>query len=298
MANLAGDHLPIRLLTHCNPVFGTDSVKYPCYSGDLLNSDSLSEFLAPESYVINLAYLNRESAAANLIAITNLVRAAKQVGVRRLVHVSTAVVAGKADTNEVTESTACEPVTAYETTKLAIETRLLEEAAGELEVVILRPTAVFGGGGLNLLPIIERMKSTSAWKRYLLACIHGDRALNAVSVRTVVEAIRFVAQLETVPCPPILLVSEDDEPENTYIGVEGRLCDSLSIPRYAFPVIRFPELFLRLILLLRGRSNINPCRRYSPRRLQCLGFRKSTSLDLAINELAATLGAHREDSQR
>jgi nucleoside-diphosphate-sugar epimerase len=297
VANLVLDRKRLHVLSHREPVSLTGLSDSRAFTGDLLNPDSLDAFLVPDAVVVNLAYLKQQTLAANLEAITNLVRGAKRAGARRLIHVSSAVVVGRASGGEISESTPCNPLTAYERTKLAVEHRLLEEAGDQLEVVILRPTAVFGKGGLNLLSMVGTVRYGLPWKRYLLACLHGDRTMNVVSVHTLVAAIRFVAQMETLPLPPVFLVSDDDVPNNTYRGIEQRLLDTLGIRRHVVSVIRFPEVILQLVLRLRGRSNIDVRRRYSSQRLHALGFRKPVSLDAALAEFALAVGARDEYTQ-
>jgi nucleoside-diphosphate-sugar epimerase len=80
------------------------------------------------------------------------VSAAKGARVRRLVHVSTADVYGPDQTGRITEKAIPKPVYAYEKLRLFEEEWLLDEAGDELEVVIVRPTRVFGEGEDWILP--------------------------------------------------------------------------------------------------------------------------------------------------
>lgn len=83
--------------------------------------------------------------------LRHLVSAARRAGVRRIVHVSTADVFGSDQFARVNEKSALRPKHAYERLKLFEEEWLLE-AAGDVEVVILRPARVFGEGEDWILP--------------------------------------------------------------------------------------------------------------------------------------------------
>lgn len=75
--------------------------------------------------------------------LQKIVTAARRAKVRRLVHVSTADVYGPDQKGAVTEKSPLRPVHAYERLKL-YEEQWLMGAAEDLELVIVRPTRIFG----------------------------------------------------------------------------------------------------------------------------------------------------------
>jgi dihydroflavonol-4-reductase len=83
--------------------------------------------------------------------LQHLVSAARRADVRRIVHVSTADVYGSDHFSRVNEKSRLRPSHAYERLKLFEEEWLLK-AAGEVEVVILRPARVFGERDDWILP--------------------------------------------------------------------------------------------------------------------------------------------------
>jgi len=83
--------------------------------------------------------------------LQRVLEAARAARVRRLVHVSTADVFGPDHFARVTEKSPLKPAHAYERIKLFEEEWLLE-AAGDVEVVIVRPARVFGSGEDWILP--------------------------------------------------------------------------------------------------------------------------------------------------
>ena len=83
--------------------------------------------------------------------LQHMVAAARRADVRRIVHVSTADVYGSDHFARVNEKAQLKPSHAYERLKLFEEEWLLK-AAGDIEVVILRPARVFGEGEDWILP--------------------------------------------------------------------------------------------------------------------------------------------------
>ena len=78
--------------------------------GDLLNLDSLVDFLEPNATVINLAFLRNQSVEHNIRATMNLAKACSLVDVARLIHCSSADVVGRVTDDVITEETICSEV--------------------------------------------------------------------------------------------------------------------------------------------------------------------------------------------
>ena len=92
-----------------------------------------------------------------------VVEASRRAGVRRIVHVSTADVLGPGRAKRADERSEPHPVHAYERLRLFEESWLLD-AAGDLEVVILRPARVFGLGEDWMLPrLMAAMATGRLW---------------------------------------------------------------------------------------------------------------------------------------
>jgi nucleoside-diphosphate-sugar epimerase len=288
LAALASDRAAsVRVLVHRHdPRTGQAAANTATVSGDLLRPESLGAFVAPGSTVVNLAYLEAASHDDNLAAATNLARACRAGGARRLVHVSTATVVGAVRDDVITEATLPDPRTDYERTKLAVERRLAKEASGALELVVLRPTAVFGPRGRNLLALAGRLATGAAPVNYVLSCLHGRRRLNLVCVDNVVAAIRFVSSLPVMGGSDTFIVSDDDDPLNNYRAVESLLAARLGRGGYPVPPLPVPAAFLAAVLRLRGRSNANPNRVYSAAKLARAGFRPPTTLAAGLESFA------------
>lgn len=271
--------IKVHVLVHRNRAKKHDNISF--FEGDLLKPGSLDALLGENSTVINLAYL----AQHNLEAMTNLANACAKNQVRRLIHCSTAVVDGRARGDKIFENTPCVPTSAYEKTKLQLEAILLETALGKFEVSILRPTAVFGPGGKNLLKLANELMVANQWINYVRSCLFNRRSMNLVSVENVVAALEFLLDAKKVD-REVFIISDDDSPVNNYHDVENRLLAHFG---KAYPVsqVFIPKFLLSALLRLAGKSNTNPLKKYSDQKLVALGFKKPQDLEAAINAFAA-----------
>jgi nucleoside-diphosphate-sugar epimerase len=279
----------MRCLTR-NPSHLTAPPGVVIVAGDLRDPATLGAFLARDAVVVNLAFVRDATVDESRALALDLAAACRRAGVRRLVHVSTADVLGASDTDLADESTPCLPRTDYERGKHAIETALLA-AADSLELAVLRLAAVFGPGGRNLVAHAQRVASGSPLAQYAAACFHGRRAMNLVSVGTVVAAIDFVANLERPLRAEVVFVSEDDAPANNYRDVEAVLRRAFGRPAPSFPTLCAPAWLQRTVLGAAGRSNTNPLRRVSPAKLRGLGFRAPATFEAALEDYARYLAA-------
>jgi len=95
--------------------------------------------------------------------LVRVVEAARHAGVRRLVHVSTADVYGPDHFKRINEKAELKPVHPYEKLKLMEET-WLKTKAGDLEVVVLRPSRVFGPGEDFIIPpLLSHLAAGRLW---------------------------------------------------------------------------------------------------------------------------------------
>lgn len=271
--------IEVRVLVHRSTT-NNNHTNIDFIEGDLLKPDSLDGLLVNDCTVFNLAYL----AQNNLEATMNLAMACSKNKVRRLIHCSTAVVSGNVKNNFVNESTPCFPVSEYEKTKLNIEQTLLEASIGKFELAILRPTAVFGVGGKNLLKLANELMTQSCFFNYLRSCLFNRRSLNLVCVENVIAALIFLFDAEKIGCETFL-ISDDNSSANNYRDVESRLLARFG-KAYLVPRVFVPEFILAKLLYLVGKSNANPSRKYSDQKLAGLGFKKPQNFEAGIDAFA------------
>jgi len=237
--------------------------------------------------VLNFAY--QAGAAEKLAEALGAACAARQV--RRLVHVSTVSVYGAARGEVVDEETPCAPRTPYEVEKHAAEQILERHARGRFELVILRPTAVFGPGGRNLESLARRVLRRPWPLRYLRTCVMGRRRMHAIDVDCVAAAAHFAAAQPMSAGVERFIVSQDDELANDYAALEAFFAWRFG-RRNPLPPIALPAGVLATALRIAGRSNAEPGRRYDNSRLLARGFRPPRPFVSALEEYAAWIEGH------
>ncbi len=254
--------------------------------GDLGDATFLERAIPQGSAVVHLAYDAQAGADRNFALATRLAEACVRTGVERLIHVSTAVVVGRCDERVVTETTEPKPVTEYQRTKLEIEAIIGRLTRERVPVVTLRPTAVFGPGGANLVKLTDNLHQGPAWKNYLRSSVSGRRSMNLVPVETVVAAIQFALQSARALEDTLYLVSEDDSPGNNFREVERSLQRGLGLTDYPVPRVPVPQACLTLALGMTGRLSLHPRIRFSAARLARAGFVAPITFQEALDRYA------------
>jgi dihydroflavonol-4-reductase len=139
---------------------------------DLLDPESLAAAMKDVEVVYHIAALFRAAGlpkatyrAVNADAVATLIDVAAKTGVRRVVHCSTVGVHGDVEHPPANEEAPLRPGDIYQETKLLGE-QLAREAAARtgIELVIVRPTGIFGPGDRRLL----KMFGTIARGRFVL----------------------------------------------------------------------------------------------------------------------------------
>ena len=131
--------------------------------GDLLDRDSLRAACKDIDIVYNIAALYRQAGLpkeayrdVNARGVGGLIEAAGACGVRRVVHCSTVGVHGDVERPPADEDAPLRPGDVYQWTKLEGES-VAREAAGRtgVELVIARPTGIYGPGDRRLLKLFR-----------------------------------------------------------------------------------------------------------------------------------------------
>lgn len=280
------DRFKLRLLMRNRNAFEhLSNDKVSIYEGDLLKPDSLTDFLQPDSTLIHLAYIDNDW-NANIEAVSNLIKAVKQSGVKRVVHCSTAVVIGFHAKGVVTEETMPAPKGEYQQTKYRIEEILRTELTPNVELAILRPTEIIGPGGRGLHAMIKRLHNERSYKNFIYHCILKSRRFNYVSVYNVVAVLILLASSPIMQTGEIYNVSDDDDADNNYAAVEKIIKSNLNYKHeYSFD-IGLPRSFLSLLFKILP-SFSPPNRVYSHTKISSLGYRKVTTLHSTISEIVS-----------
>jgi nucleoside-diphosphate-sugar epimerase len=92
--------------------------------------------------------------SVNVVGTANLLVAARDAGVGKVVHTSSSAVFGIPDENPVTEETPCRPLESYGRAKLEAEVLCREAVASGLDVTIIRPRTILGHGRLGIFAVL------------------------------------------------------------------------------------------------------------------------------------------------
>lgn len=256
--------------------------------GDLADIETVTPVLVPDSVLVHLAFLRRGVAAEHVRVAECLAEAAAKARVRRVVLCSTADVVGRSSALRVDESTPCEPYRPYHHVKLAIED-VFARAAGAFELVVLRPTAVFGPGGSNLVALATHLRTRTALMNYAHSSLAGHRTMNLVAVENVVGAIQHLVSASSAVARGVYLVSDDDDPLNNFRDVEQALMTALGRRDYPVPPLPLPSSVLAAAGRLTRRGFVNPRRRFDAGRLVRVGYIRRTTLRPALTRFAEWL---------
>jgi nucleoside-diphosphate-sugar epimerase len=92
--------------------------------------------------------------SVNVVGTANVLVAARDARVGKVVHTSSSAVFGIPDSNPVTEHAPCHPVEAYGRAKLRAEQLCHEAARAGLDVTIVRPRTILGHGRLGIFAVL------------------------------------------------------------------------------------------------------------------------------------------------
>ncbi len=92
--------------------------------------------------------------SVNVVGTADLLVAARDAGVTKVVHTSSSAVFGIPEANPVTEATPCRPLEAYGRAKLEAELLCHDAVASGLDVTIIRPRTILGHGRLGIMAVL------------------------------------------------------------------------------------------------------------------------------------------------
>ncbi|WP_287029885.1 NAD-dependent epimerase/dehydratase family protein [Pseudomonas sp. UBA6310] len=252
------------------------------YIGNLNTPDSLQAFLTGTDVLINLAWSTAAEESPHDHA-RQLASACIENGVRRLIHVSTAMVLGRSDRSEANEDTPPNPLSRYEKSKLVVEQELAATLGSRVDLAILRPTAVFGPDSRNLEQLARRMLDWPLWTRAVLRFVYGNRNMHLVPVETVVQAVELLAFHPKPLLGQVFIVAEDAHPSNHYQRVDELLAASMDAPKLR-STLSIPSSVLHALLRLSRRSQDDPRLQIIGTRLASLGFAPKKDFEQAVRE--------------
>ncbi len=233
------------------------------------SEDNLKLIFENGDVVINCVYSKSDE---NEKIIKNIVSAANHCKISKLIHISSAVVAGYQENKFIDEDVKCIPITNYQKLKYKLE-KLLMSSKLTCKLIILRPTAVFGDGGLNLIKNLEEIKSKSFLSNIFKFIILGNRQMHLVTIKNVVESIKFVIENNFDKPKELFIVSQDNDPNNTYKNIYANAYRQIHNRDISFlKSLVLPKSILFLILRIFRKRYEEVFSIYSPEKIQLAGF--------------------------
>ena len=124
--------------------------------------------------------------SVNVGGTANVLVAARDAGVQKVVHTSSSAIFGIPETNPVTESTPPKPLEAYGRAKAEAEALCREAASNGLDVSVVRPRTILGHGRLGIMAVLFELVAAGAPvfvmgsgdNRYQL--VHSDDLADAI----------------------------------------------------------------------------------------------------------------------
>ena len=170
VSELLKQNWEVGVLIHKQPFSEQEKVRI--FRGDIRDSSVLKEALLETDVLFHLAaalgasLINRkEFFRVNAEGTENVLRAARDAGVKRVIHFGSAGVLGAVKENEaVGEEYPSRPIDIYDATKLEGEKTALRFAREGMDVVVVRPGWAYGPGDRRTFKLIKAI----AKKRFML----------------------------------------------------------------------------------------------------------------------------------
>ena len=258
--------------------FNNSGINY--IKGDIYDCNTLDILFNEVDVVVILSHINDSDNCT--VLIKNIVRTCVNKKVKRIIYCSSAVVVGDVKDDVITELTKCRPIEKYEKEKLNVENLFEEICRNRVELVVLRPTAVVGIGGKNLVKMTKSILYGNKILNYFKSSLNRDRRMNLVCVENVTSAILFLIKSNNYFNGEIFIISDDDCKFNNYRDIEGYLLSYLYNKKTVIPRIPIPRPIFKMILFLKYKRVVNTKRVYSSKKLESLGYVKPVELLLGL----------------
>lgn len=278
----------VKVLTRNRSNKFRDEIKV--FIGSIEQADSIKNFFKKNDCVINFSYLKDKSIEENKYFLSQIVLAAIDRKVKRIIHVSTTDLYGDLKVERVDENTPCSPVSNYSKIKYACEVSFLKLTSGRVDSVVLRPSGIFGPGNEKsfLVTLINNIERSHKISNYLRSCLIGDRNFNLVSVDNVMQALLFLAKYKKDFQDRVFIISDDDDCHNNYRFIEKFIMQYKKVSYYKIKPISLPPFCLRVLLKICGKSEIYSNKVFLNDAIFKLGFKKKISFKAALNNFIVT----------
>jgi nucleoside-diphosphate-sugar epimerase len=209
--------------------------------GDLRDRAAIERSSSGAEVVYHIAAIYRQAGlrddeyrAVNALAVETVIEAARAAGVRRVVHCSTVGVHGDVEHPPAGEDAPLRPGDVYQVTKLEGE-RLAREAGARtgVEVVIARPTGIYGPGDRRLLKLFRGVA-----RRRFVVLGSGDIFYHLTYIDDLVEGFRLCGEVPAAAGRTYILAGGEVTTLNELIARIAEVA-GVAPPRLHLPVWPF-----------------------------------------------------------
>ena len=203
-------------------------------TGDIRQREVIRKAVSDTEIVFHLAALVTQSNVSgedyrkvNVEGTRTLLEEAKKAGVKRFVYCSSDSVSGRIKHLPATESDVCHPENIYGITKYEAE-KVVLEFQKDMEVVIARPTRVYGPRDFRMLQIFKNIKKG----RFFLVG-KGKVLFHPAYISDFLEGLELCARRENVSGEIFYLGGETPLELKEFLGAIARYL-GVKLPVFAF----------------------------------------------------------------
>jgi dihydroflavonol-4-reductase len=209
--------------------------------GDVRDRDAVERAAAGAEIIYHIAAIYRQAGlrddeyrAVNATAVGTVIQAAGAAGARRVVHCSTVGVHGDVEQPPATEDAPLKPGDIYQVTKLEGENIARKTGAQTgVEVVIARPTGIYGPGDRRLLKLFRGVA-----RRRFVVLGSGDIFYHLTYIDDLVEGFRLCGEVPAAAGRTYILAGGEvttlNELAQIIAGVAGVRPPKLHLPVWPF----------------------------------------------------------------
>jgi len=210
-------------------------------SGDIRDAAAVERAAAGAEVVYHIAAIYRQAGlredeyrAVNARAVATVIEAAARAGVKRVIHCSTVGVHGDVEHPPANEDAPLKPGDIYQVTKLEGE-RVAREAAERtrVEVVIARPTGIYGPGDRRLLKLFRGIA-----RRRFVVLGSGEIFYHLTYIDDLVEGFRLCGEVPAAAGRTYILAGGEVTTLNELIRIIAELAEvnppTLHVPVWPF----------------------------------------------------------------
>jgi len=219
--------------------------------GDIASPIMLPEGIDTIYHCAGVINEPKEMEKVNVLGTQNIVEAAIKNNCK-LIHLSSAGIAGATKETTIDENTVCHPNNAYEKSKYKAEQIVLDGVKKGLKAHILRPTSIFGMGQNtqrdSFLQLAKSMR-TGLYKNI------GDGIYNIVHIDEVVKAVKLLDETN-IPFGGVYIINNTIKYKDMDVLVKG-LQPIVKKPAQQIPyfIAFLATIFLTVIYFILNKKN-------------------------------------------